>query len=92
MTFPELMERYQVLEGHSSEPRIYSGFQGTVDVGWIPLLEDLLGELVALGWDRRLDQVKQKFGGLRFYAGSTTTEMDAAIDRAEAREIGRAHV
>jgi phage FluMu protein Com len=34
-----------------------------------PLLDRLAEDLIALGWDRVLHQVKQKFGGLRFYIG-----------------------
>jgi hypothetical protein len=35
---------------------------------WLPLLDDALGRLVGLGWQRRrLRQVKEKFGTLRIY-------------------------
>jgi hypothetical protein len=47
--------------------RTYSGAVGFVRVGWIPILDRLAEDLIALGWDRTLDQVKQKLGGLRFY-------------------------
>jgi hypothetical protein len=48
----------------------YSGYAGYVRKGWIPILDRLAADLIVLGWDRTLDQVKQKFGGLRFYIGS----------------------
>lgn len=35
--------------------------------GWVPLIESLIIDLIALGWNRKLDQVKEKFGSLRFY-------------------------
>ncbi len=47
--------------------KTYSGAVGFVRKGWIPILDRLAEDLIALGWDRTLDQVKQKFGGLRFY-------------------------
>lgn len=52
-------------------------------VGWLPLIEDLIVELLTLGWDKDCHQIKEKFGGLRFYIGGTTPEIDDAITRAE---------
>ena len=46
----------------------YSGIDGTVGGGWLPILETLCTELTALGWEGKLRQVKEKFGQLRFYA------------------------
>lgn len=39
----------------------------SVSEGWYDLIKCLIDELIALGWDRRVHQVKEKFGGLRFY-------------------------
>jgi hypothetical protein len=66
--------RWNVLPGRlGNHPgvAIYSGYSGYVRKGWIPILDRLAEDLIALGWDRTLDQVKQKFGGLRFYIGSS---------------------
>ncbi len=38
-----------------------------VGEGWYPIIRDLINELIAVGWDKRLVQCKEKFGGLRFY-------------------------
>jgi hypothetical protein len=38
-----------------------------VGEGWLHLIKDMVEELIALGWDKRLLQSKEKFGGLRFY-------------------------
>lgn len=38
-----------------------------VGKGWHPLIEDLVVKLIHLGWTGELQQVKEKFGGLRFY-------------------------
>ena len=38
-----------------------------VDKGWYGLIKNLIEELIAAGWDKKLVQVKEKFGGLRFY-------------------------
>jgi hypothetical protein len=66
--------RWNVLPGRlGNHPGVatYSGYAGYVRNGWIPILDRLAEDLIALGWDRTLDQVKQKFGGLRFYIGSS---------------------
>lgn len=62
---------------------LYSGFDGTVEDGWVPILDRLAADLVQMGWDRRLDQVKEKFGTLRFYVPQETEEMSRRIEEAE---------
>jgi hypothetical protein len=47
--------------------------------GWNQLIEDL----IALGWDQHVIQVKEKFGGLRFYIDSGSDEMYNRISKAE---------
>lgn len=48
------------------EPIISSKAFG-VHEGWLHLIKDMIEELIAIGWDKRLVQSKEKFGGLRFY-------------------------
>lgn len=36
--------------------------------GWYQLTKNLIDELLKLGWNKRINQAKEKFGGLRFYA------------------------
>lgn len=38
------------------------------DDGWLELIAELIQELVDAGWTRQICQIKEKFGGLRFYA------------------------
>jgi hypothetical protein len=57
--------------------------RGYVDPGWVPIVDKLITELLALGWDGDLHQVKEKFGGLRFYVGAATPEMIKLIHAAE---------
>lgn len=54
-----------------------------VGQGWFDLLRRLIRALDAEGWDRELHQVKEKFGGLRFYPGALTSRMSQLIDEAE---------
>jgi len=46
--------------------------------GWFPLIKELMEDIIVLGWDRKTCQVKEKFGGLRFYI---TSGSDAIYDR-----------
>jgi hypothetical protein len=68
-------EMNQYLESIGGLVRTYKVFKGpiltaeylSVSEGWYDLIQSLIDELIALGWDRRVHQVKEKFGGLRFY-------------------------
>jgi hypothetical protein len=81
--------RWHVAPGRlGNEPgaTTYTGYAGYVRPGWISILDRLAEDLVALGWDRTLHQVKQKFGGLSFYVGRRDPmplgkEAHDAIDR-----------
>eukprot|EP00026_Physarum_polycephalum_P020832 Phypoly_transcript_23682.p1 GENE.Phypoly_transcript_23682~~Phypoly_transcript_23682.p1 ORF type:complete len:126 (+),score=9.50 Phypoly_transcript_23682:86-463(+) len=50
--------------------------------GWLPLLQQLVDKLVALGWDRRVSCIKEKFGELRIY-GNWTAEQREVVSWAE---------
>jgi hypothetical protein len=65
------------------EPKNYSGNDGIVGLGWLPILDKLAEDLIALGWDRSVAQIKEKFGGLRFYIDDGTDAMYARIKQAE---------
>lgn len=51
--------------------------------GWNDLFEDLCIKLSALDNPPTCSQVKEKFGGLRFYCDSETAEASRFIDEAE---------
>lgn len=52
--------------------------------GWKPILRNLYDQLVDLGWDRVVLQIKQKFAGLRFYVYSLNDEQRELVDKAVA--------
>lgn len=58
-----------------------------ISPGWRKLVIDLMDKLFAVGWDGHIAQVKEKFGGLRFYAGGLTNEQDNIIHDAEAKSF-----
>ena len=41
--------------------------QRQVGPGWSKIVQDMCEDLEALGWDGSVYQIKEKFGGLRFY-------------------------
>lgn len=67
--FEEYLESIGGLENGyftDREPIKESGFF-CVGGGWFEILKNLIDELIADGWDKKICQVKEKFGGLRFY-------------------------
>ncbi len=86
MTFQEWVKKWDIGPGMNDRvgTKNYSGFDGYVGEGWVNvILEPLAQDLVALGWDRKLDQVKEKFGTLRFYIGAGSEEIHDRIRQAE---------
>lgn len=51
------------------DPIVETGFF-ELHEGWYELLKNLIDELIAAGWDKKVSQVKEKLGGLRFYIPS----------------------
>ena len=83
MTHEELMAKY---------PKIMGKCYPTVGDGWLPLLDKLCHFLQFNTDNNNRDgrypqvvavQIKEKFGGLRFYVESATSEQYAAIEFAE---------
>ena len=62
-----------------------------VGPGWYPILADLVREIREIdevrGKTSLLVQVKEKFGGLRFYLQETTNDHWEAITRAETKSL-----
>ena len=58
-------------------PRCYSD----CPPGWFKLAKNCLEEMIAAGWDKKLEQFKEKFGGLRIYIRKHTDELDAIITK-----------
>ena len=67
--------------------RYYGPVYFAVEDGWFDILMDLSVKLEAMEGiaDIHVTQVKEKFGGLRFYINSGTAKMFDAIDEAEGR-------
>jgi hypothetical protein len=73
--YKELLEKYNL------SPHCVSN----IPIGWIPMVDKLIQNLFDLGWDGNLNQIKAKFGRLRFYLNSEneSPEIKAKIHEAE---------
>lgn len=54
----------------------------SIGPGWDRLVDGLITVLVNNNWDKDLHQVKEKFGGLRFYVGKVDRYQQWLIDEA----------
>jgi hypothetical protein len=63
----------------------YQASTGMMDIneGWYQLIHDLIAELLQTDWDRDIHQIKEKFGGLRFYIGAASSEVFKIISKYE---------
>ncbi len=66
--------------------------------GWLFLVDKLFSDMIAAGWDKDLQQLKEKFGGLRVYIGTWNEPIKqlirgayevAAITCEECGEVGK---
>ena len=55
----------------------------SIDNGWLGIVKRLIEDLIELGWNKQICQVKEKFGGLRFYPNETSDDMWNRIRLAE---------
>lgn len=88
MTKEEMNEYLESIGGlkngfYSDRPPIKDCGFFSVGVGWYPLIKDLIDDLIKLGWDKQVCQVKEKFGGLRFYINGASNDVHDRISEAE---------
>jgi hypothetical protein len=88
MTNKEMNEFLESIGGlengfYTDRPPIKDSGFFSVGVGWYPLIKDLIIDLIELGWDKQTCQVKEKFGGLRFYINGALNEVHKRISQAE---------
>lgn len=71
-----------LINGWNEDKILSSDFFDTSS-GWNQLIKDLIGDLIELGWNKEVCQVKEKFGGLRFYINESSEEVFRRIREAE---------
>jgi hypothetical protein len=81
----EFLESIGGLENgfYSDKPPIMDCGFFSVSSGWYPLIKELIEDLIELGWNKQVCQVKEKFGGLRFYINEGSDEIHKRISDAE---------
>lgn len=73
-----------LVNGHYFDrPRIKNANYFDCDQGWYGLIKELIEDLIDLGWNKQVCQVKEKFGGLRFYINEGSDEIFKRIGKAE---------
>ena len=88
MTYDEMKEFLESIGGlengfFTDQPPITDPHFFGVKEGWFQLIKDLIVDLNKMGWDKQVTQVKEKFGGLRFYINSGESEIHQSILQAE---------
>lgn len=58
-----------------------------INNGWFGLVKELIEKCIALGWNKETCQIKEKFGGLRFYINSASDDVSEAINEAEEKSF-----
>ena len=81
----KMFDSHGLRDGHGvDQPYVVSVLRDHVPAGWFGLVKELVEDLIRLGWDRRVLQVKEKWGTLRVYISQRELALvDLAI---EARE------
>jgi hypothetical protein len=57
-------------------------FMFTIGAGWMPHVLAALDDLILVGWDKNLTQVKEKWGGLRIYLENWRPQFQPILDLA----------
>lgn len=85
LEFQEFLESIGGLENgyFTDRPPITSRYFFNVDDGWLPIVKKCIEDCIAAGWDRQICQVKEKFGGLRFYINSASNEVHDIITESQ---------
>ena len=83
--FEKYLESIGGLENgyYTDRPPIKSSGFFEINKGWYDIVKNLIEELIAAGWDKQICQVKEKFGGLRFYTNSMSDECHKIVSKYE---------
>jgi hypothetical protein len=55
----------------------------SVSNGWLGLIKEMMEDIISMGWNKEVCQVKEKFGGLRFYINNASNEVHDRITQTE---------
>jgi hypothetical protein len=71
-----------LIHGYTGNKLLNSDFF-EVGGGWNQLIKDLISDLIKMGWNKEVVQVKEKYGTLRFYITEGTDDIHRRIAKAE---------
>lgn len=69
--------------GFTNNPAPLDDVLNCVGPGWHGIIRRLITDLATMGWDGTVMQVKEKFGGLRFYIGASNDDVFERVSKAE---------
>jgi len=75
----------QIIWSFTGKPAKLQDVINSCGNGWNTIITSLVSDLFELGWDGQLFQVKEKFGGLRFYIGQGNEAIWERISKAESQ-------
>jgi hypothetical protein len=79
--FLTLLAPYDLRDGHNpGQP--FAGERSYVGRGWHGLVKELIEDLIKIGWDREVLQIKEKLGTLRFHIKDRRPEYLVRIEAA----------
>ena len=68
---------------YTDKPPITDSYFFAISDHWLELVCDLIKNLIDVGWDKKILQIKEKYGSLRFYISEGSDEIYKLIDKAE---------
>lgn len=75
-------EKYnELLKKHKMLQKVSCGV--SIGKGWYQIIDDLCSKIEETGIDVKVEQVKEKFGGLRFYIRNGSEQIYDLIQKAE---------
>lgn len=86
LTYKELDDYLVSIDGliHGyTRNKILSSDFFEVGQGWNLIIKDLISDLIKMGWNKEIIQVKEKYGTLRFYINEGTDDIHRRIAKAE---------
>lgn len=87
----DFIKSKEIINGYSGGKITSSNFL-TVGEGWYSLIKRLIEDLIELGWNKEIVDVKEKFGTIRFYINEGNDKIfkrivDAEVESSKICEI-----
>ena len=73
-----MLAHFDLRDGRNPDEPFRLRMGDSMGRGWLGVLKELLQDLIALGWDRRVLQLKENLGSMRLYTAQRTP---AILDR-----------